>query len=85
MLTRFRADRAFDGFDAGQEVELDPADEQHARWINTGYLEPLDDAPADEEPGNEAAPPPAEEGPGDGTTDDGAAGAGPVARPRRRN
>jgi hypothetical protein len=49
-MQRYRADRAFDSFNAGQEVELDPNDEQHARWINTGYLEPLEDAEPDEEP-----------------------------------
>lgn len=56
MLKMYRADRAFDGFDAGQEVELDPDREWDARQIATGYLEEIG-APA---AGDDQADAPAE-------------------------
>lgn len=65
MLKRFRADRAFDDFAAGQEVELDPEDGTHARWIATGYLEPLEDADPDEEAPTSTTVPEAPADPGE--------------------
>lgn len=53
-LKRFRADRSFDGFEVGQEIELDPDREWDARQIATGYLEELEDAPAEEPAGDES-------------------------------
>lgn len=99
MLKQYRADRAFDGFDAGQVVELDDTDEQHQRWINTGYLEEFTDAGrtseeaqpsvADQPTSTTSAAPgdlgePAERESADGT-DESASGAGPVKSSRRRN
>lgn len=98
-MTWFRADRAFDSFDAGQVVELSPdTDEQHARWVRTGYLEQIEDpdgaapdgppAVADQPTSTESAAPgvpgePDQEVPGGDVQD--ADGAGPVARTRRRS
>lgn len=56
VLKRFRPDRSFDGFNVGEVVELDTEDEAAARYIRTGYLEELEDAPVDE-PANEPATP----------------------------
>jgi hypothetical protein len=100
MLKQYRADRAFDAFTLGQVVELDDTDEQHKRWLNTGYLEPVDDD-ADGQ-SDEARPSVADQptstdsaAPGDAGEPDGqesedgvpesTSGAGPVKSSRRRS
>lgn len=50
-LKRFRPDRSFDAFHAGEVIELDTDDETAQRYIRTGYLEEV----ADDEPAAEAA------------------------------
>lgn len=92
-LKRYRADRAFDAFSAGETVELDPTEPWGARQIATGYLEELDedegqaaDEPAVEldETSSDSAAPTAVEGVPDGQPES-EGGAPAVARSRRRN
>jgi hypothetical protein len=54
-MQKYRADRSFDGFNAGEVVELDPDDEVSARYLRTGYLEPVDEAGQVTGPAPEAA------------------------------
>lgn len=97
-MTWYRSDRAFDAFDAGQVVELHPdTDEQHSRWVRTGYLEKTDDPGGStpdgppsvaDQPTSTTSAAPADGAPAGEEADSGAlqdaAGAGSGKRPRRR-